>query len=83
MGLDVFRYFYKPNQGRPSDKPFYGPMAESVVKVLPELVDLDSGGQPNSVDLVGMIPVLIHAVQQQQAEILALKKGLSRHAHRR
>ena len=42
-----------------------------------KLVGLDAHGKPNSVDIVGMVPVLVKAAQDQQREILALRAELA------
>lgn len=45
-----------------------GFIAEEVADVLPGLVGLDVEGRPNTVDLVGMIPVIIKAIQELKAD---------------
>lgn len=74
--LKPVAYYYKKGHGDNGTKQQYGFLAEDVVKVFPKLVALDKDGQPNSVDILGMVPSLIHAVQEQQKEIEALKKQL-------
>lgn len=76
MGLQPVSYHYNRGFGDP-DKPLYGFTAENVVKELPQLVELDKDGRPNRVDYMGVVPVLVRAVQQQQAEIEDLKQRLS------
>lgn len=44
-----------------------GFLAEDVVRVLPGLVGPDALGRPNSVDIVGMIPVIIRSIQELKA----------------
>ena len=69
--LEPIDYRYKPGYGGEGVK--YGFAAEQVAEVMPELVGLDKEGRPNSVDWAGVVPVLVKAIQEQQAEIAALK----------
>lgn len=73
MALAPISYHYRPGMGFDEKKEFYGFAAEEVVKVLPPLVGLDSEGRPNSVDLLGMIPVMIGAIQEHERAIRDLK----------
>jgi hypothetical protein len=59
----------------------YGFTAEDMQKVLPKLVGLDKSGRANTADYVGLIPVLVKAVQEQQGEIADLKRQLNRKRH--
>lgn len=72
--LKPISFYYNKGRGDNGAKLQYGFLAEDMAEVFPKLVDLDRDGKPNSVDLVGLIPVLVHAVQEQQKEIDALKK---------
>lgn len=72
LNLFAKEYRYKPGYGDNGAKIQHGFLAEDVIQVLPELVGSDPDGKPNTVDLVGMIPILITAIQQQQVEISAL-----------
>lgn len=69
-------FYYNAGHGDDGAKQQYGFMAEDVVSVLPKLVGLDKEGKPNTVDLLGMIPVLAKAMQEQQEEIEALQHGI-------
>jgi hypothetical protein len=71
--LKPVSFYYNKGRGDNGVKLQYGFLAEDMEGVLPNLVDLDKDGKPNSVDLVGLIPVLVHAIQEQQKEIDALK----------
>ena len=77
MRIQTVRYYYNADHGDPN-KLQYGVTAEQLQTVLPTLVSLDKDGKPNTADLVGMIPILLHAMQQQQAEIAALKAQIGR-----
>lgn len=73
MALEPISYRYLKGFGD-GDRPLYGFTAEQVVNVLPQLTAPDKDQKPNSVDMLGMIPVLVRAIQEQQAEIEQLKK---------
>lgn len=76
MQLKPKSYFLNADHGNPN-KRFYGFLAEDMVKVLPELVALDKQGRPNTADYLGLVPVLVKAMQQQQQEISALTRRLA------
>lgn len=76
MGVRAIAYTYKPGYGGEGVK--YGFAAEEVEPVLPELVGHDPEGRANTVDWAGMVPVLWHAVQQQQRRIADLEDALVR-----
>lgn len=78
MNLRPLTYFYNSGYGDSGLRLQYGLTAEEAIKVVPDLVGLDSSGQPNSVDLLGMVPKLIKAMQEQQAQIAALNVRLAR-----
>ncbi len=67
---------YRYNRQGDEGNPLYGFAAEQVRQVFPTLVNLDSAGQPNSVDQLGMVALLVKAVQEQQAQIEELKRRL-------
>lgn len=73
--LKPVNFYYKQGHGDNGAKEQYGFIAEDVISVLPKLTQLDKDGKPNSVDYLGMTPVLVKAVQEQQTEIDALKKS--------
>jgi hypothetical protein len=54
-----------------------GLIAEEVAKLDPRLVKADKDGKPLGVMYLDLIPILISAVQEQQAEIDALKTQLA------
>ena len=58
------------------NKNLYGFVAEDNVDILPELVGKDKEGRPNTFDYMGVVPVLVKAIQQQQAEINELRRKL-------
>lgn len=73
MGLQPKRYFLDRQHGDPT-KPYYGFLAEDGVGVLPELVGNDNIGRPNTFDYLGIVPILVRAVQEQQVEIETLRR---------
>ena len=77
MALQPRRYFLNPGHGD-TNKPYYGFLAEDGASTLPELVGYDDDGRPNTFDYLGVVPVLVRAVQEQQAEIFALRRDISR-----
>lgn len=73
MRLRPISFNYKRGLGYNSAKTYYGFGAEDVAPVLPELVPTDSEGKPHSVDMLGMFPVMVKAMQEMQGEIVSLK----------
>ena len=68
------------NSSKVKEKTRLGFIAQDLKAIFPELVDEDKDGYM-SVDYVGLIPVLVESVKEQQAQIdelirLAVKKGL-------
>lgn len=61
--------FYLDKAHGDPKKQMYGFIAEDMVKVLPKLVGLDNQGRPNTADYLGVVPVMVHAMQQQEAQI--------------
>lgn len=72
MRLKPISYYLNADHGDPTHE-LYGFTAEDMRPVLPKLVGLDAKGQPNTADYMGLIPVLVKAVQEQQVEIAALQ----------
>jgi hypothetical protein len=77
MSLKPVSYYLNADHGNPN-KQLYGFTAEDMIKVLPKLVDKDKSGKPNTADYLGVVPVLVHAMQQQQEEIASLKAELTK-----
>lgn len=77
MELRPAEFFYKEGYGNGGIKKNYGLIAEEMYKVLPDLVGLDEKEQPNTSDLLGLVPVLIKAVQEQQMIIDVLTTRLN------
>lgn len=86
LALKPGQFHYLKGYGDGGARLQYGFKAEDVESVLPILVGKDIAGKPNSVDILGMVPVLIQAVQQTNARLNALEKEnkrLRRLLHRR
>lgn len=80
--LEPVNYRYINGRGDNGAREQYGFLAEDVISVLPKLVALDGNNEPNSVDILGMVPVLVKAVQQLKArndELRADVEMLRRH----
>jgi hypothetical protein len=73
LALRPVSYFYDRTHGDGGQRIQYGFTAEDTKSVLPALVGLDKAGQPNSVDMLGMLPVAIKAIQELKAEVDTLK----------
>lgn len=73
MALRPVSYHLDAAHGDPA-KLLYGFTAEDMVGPLPALVDLDTTGHPNTADYLGVVPVLVNAVQ----ELSAANSDLSR-----
>lgn len=69
LKLKPVTFYYKNGYGDNGARLQYGLIAEDVRSIVPNLVALDDKGEPNSVDLLGMTPILINAVREQQNEI--------------
>jgi hypothetical protein len=76
LKLRPVNFRYRPGYGDGGGREQYGFIAEDVAKVMPKLVGLDSEGNPQSLDYMALVPVLVKAVQEQQREIEALKRRL-------
>ena len=64
----TFRYKQDPQGPRQ-----YGPIAEEVAEVYPELVVWGAKGEAESVQYQELIPLLLNEVQHQRQEIVELK----------
>ena len=60
---------YYPNEGHGDpNKMLYGFTAEQGITVLPRLAGLDDRGRPNTFDYLGVVPVLVRAMQELKAD---------------
>lgn len=77
LALKPVSYRLNADHGDPT-KVLYGFTAEDMAPVIPALVGLDGDGKPNTADYLGLVPVLVRAVQELQAEVDALKAERTR-----
>jgi endosialidase-like protein len=69
LALKPINFFYKKGHGDNGLREQYGFLAEDMEPVLPKLVGLDKDDKPNSVDILGIVPVAIKGMQEQQKKI--------------
>lgn len=75
LKLDGKTYNWKRNEFKDinfNDKLQYGLIAQEVEKIIPSLAYKTEGGE-YSINYIGLIPVLIEAIKQQQEQIVALQ----------
>jgi hypothetical protein len=72
MEMRPVEYKLNADKGDP-DKPLYGFIAEDNVKILPKLVGRDGEGNISSFDYMGVVPVLVNAIKEQQKQIDELR----------
>lgn len=59
-----------------SEKKQFGLIAQDVQKIFPELVDVSEDGD-HSLNYIGLIPILIEAIKDQQNQIIALQNQIN------
>ena len=74
--LHPVTFFYKPEYDAGAHSLQYGLIAEEVAKVYPEMVAYDNDGKPLTVNFQFLAPMLLNELQQQAAQIHALKQQL-------
>lgn len=74
--LQPKRFFYNVGQGDSGARENVGLIAEDVQKVAPRLVGLDANGAANSVDLMGVVPMLINSIKELNAKVDAQAKEI-------
>lgn len=77
VALKPSQFYYNKGHGDDGARLQYGFIAEDVAKVIPGIVALDDNGKPNSVDMLAMVPMLVKAMQEQQATINCLRQNKS------
>ena len=75
MQIDLKNYHYLPGYGDNGARLQYGPVAQDVAAVFPDLVGRNGDGEIINYDIGAILMVALHAIQQQQAEIDTLKSG--------
>lgn len=76
MKIKLWNYRYKKGYGDNGARLQYGPTAQDVEAVLPDLAGHDLEGNTINYDWGAFIPIMMKAIQQQQTEIVELKKKL-------
>lgn len=76
LALEPVSYKYKKSHGIAPGKTLYGFIAEQGQEALPVLVGPDSDGQPQSFDHMGVVAVLVSAMQEQQVMIEDLQRSV-------
>lgn len=71
------KFYYNDKRYGDVTKQQYGFIAEESVDILPSLVGHDDQGRVNTFDYMGLVPVLVKAVQDQQKEIEVLKQKVA------
>lgn len=66
--LDLWNYRYRDGFGDSGERMQYGPTAQDVEKVLPDLVRHDSSGEAINYDIGAFVPITLHALQQLKAD---------------
>jgi hypothetical protein len=64
---------YRYNRGYGTGSLLHGFLAEDVAEVLPGLVGLDAEGRPNTLDMMGLMPIMVNAIQELKAQVDQLK----------
>lgn len=75
MKINLWNYRYKPGYGDNGVRMQYGPTAQDVEAVLPDLAGHDAKGETINYDWGAFIPIMMRAIQQQQAQIAELKRA--------
>jgi hypothetical protein len=70
--LKDIEYFNKFHQSLENDGPHFGFLAQEVKEIYPELVHTDKDGYMY-IDYIGMIPLLVNAISELNAQIAELK----------
>jgi hypothetical protein len=72
--LKLWNYRYRDGFGDGGARQQYGPTAQDVEAVLPDLVRHDASGQAINYDLGAFIPISLHALQQLNSRITKLEQ---------
>lgn len=76
VALKPVNFRYNKGYGDDGAAIQYGFLAEDAVSVVPKLVGLDKDGKPVNMDYLGLVPILVKALQEQEAKITALEKRI-------
>jgi Chaperone of endosialidase len=72
VALRAKTYYPNAGYGEPN-KMLYGFIAEQAVDVLPKLAGYDAQNRVNTFDYLGVVPVIVHGMQQEDAKLTALR----------
>lgn len=75
MKIKLWEYYYKNGYGDNGTRLQRGPTAQGIEEVLPDLVGYDKDGAAINYDWGAFIPIMMRAIQQQQAQIETLKRN--------
>jgi len=67
INLKLWNYRYKPGWGDGGARMQYGPTAQDVEKVIPDLAGHDVNGETINYDAGALLPISLHAIQQLKA----------------
>jgi hypothetical protein len=68
VALQSISFRYNRGYGDDGDRLQYGFTAEQMAPVLPTLVGRDGAGRPNTVDILGLTPIVVRAIQELKAD---------------
>lgn len=77
LTLKPKNFFYKKGHGDGGAREQYGFIAEEFVSSFPKLTHLDADKKPMSVDLLGLVPVIVAGMQEQYGLYSALEKQIN------
>lgn len=75
--LKLWNYRYKDGFGDGGERLQYGPTAQDVETVLPDLVRHDASGNALNYDIGAFVPISLHAIQQLNDRITGLESRLN------
>jgi len=75
--LSPITYFYNKDAGDNGARLQYGFTAEDYSHILPALTHYGVDKKPQSLDLLGTVPVIVHAIQQEDARVDELQKQIA------
>lgn len=74
LALKPSNFYYRPGYGDNGQRQQYGFVADEFVSALPKLTGFNEDGtKPLTVDILGVVPVLVKAFQQEHADFDAYK----------
>lgn len=74
LEMQPVSFLYRKGYGDDGARRQLGFLAEDMVKAAPGLVGYDTAGRPNTIDYMGVVPVLVEAIKELHEEIERLKR---------